>query len=473
MTDTTNLGLPYIAASQAQKHVTHNEALRILDAAIQLAVLDVTRTAPPASPVEGQRHIVAASPTGAWAGKAKCVAIWQDGAWAFLTPKAGWRAWSAADATLMVFDGTLWRDLRALPLDNLARLGINTSATSPNLLAVKSNAALFAAIDVADSGSGDVRVQLSKENAAKTASVVFADAYSGRAELGLAGDDDLHVKVSADGTTWVEALRIDRTTGKIGFPVTGGPREMLTANRTYYVCTDGSDSNTGTGNSSGSAFLTVQKAVDEVCALDLSTFQVTIQIADGTYTGEIVLKPYVGALPPIIQGNAVTPANVHINTPGNSLTNSGGGIWQVNDLKLSSGSIALYATAGGTIRFQNLDFGTTAAYQIYAQPSSNIVATGNYTVSGGAQIHIISNGYVNVATRTVSYPNAVSFSLWNIGAGRGGVVDGFGMSFVNPANVSGQRYIAQHNGVLFTAGAGATYLPGSVTGSTTAGGVYA
>ena len=59
MTDTPNLGLPFIEGSQAQKHVTHNEAMRILDAAIQVAVLDLTRTSPPSSPAEGERHVVA------------------------------------------------------------------------------------------------------------------------------------------------------------------------------------------------------------------------------------------------------------------------------------------------------------------------------------------------------------------------------------------------------------------------------
>ena len=62
-------GLPYLAAAQAQKHVTHNEALRRLDAVVQLAVLDATLAAPPASPDEGDRYIVAASATGAWAGQ--------------------------------------------------------------------------------------------------------------------------------------------------------------------------------------------------------------------------------------------------------------------------------------------------------------------------------------------------------------------------------------------------------------------
>ena len=58
MSDTsTHLGLPYLLAAQAQKHVTHNEALRLLDAMVQLSVLDRTRTTPPASPVDGDQTV--------------------------------------------------------------------------------------------------------------------------------------------------------------------------------------------------------------------------------------------------------------------------------------------------------------------------------------------------------------------------------------------------------------------------------
>lgn len=212
--------MPYIDGSQAQKHVTHNEALRILDAAIQIAVLDLTRTAPPSGPADGERHVVAAGATGAWAGQANAIATWQDGAWAFLAPKTGWCIWSSADAVLFVFDGTLWRDLRSLPvsLDNTAHVGINTTASSPNLLSVTSNAALFAAIDTADGGTGDVRLQLSKKSAANTASVCFSDNYSGRAEFGLVGDDAFKLKVSPDGSAWVEAFNIDQDSGNLSLP---------------------------------------------------------------------------------------------------------------------------------------------------------------------------------------------------------------------------------------------------------------
>ena len=67
------LSLPLLQASQAQKHVTHNEALMQLDLLVQLTVADRTRTAPPPGLVEGQRHIIAAAPTGAWNSPLKVV----------------------------------------------------------------------------------------------------------------------------------------------------------------------------------------------------------------------------------------------------------------------------------------------------------------------------------------------------------------------------------------------------------------
>lgn len=105
---TPNLTLPYLMAAQAQKHVTHNEAIRMLDAIVQLAVLDRSLTSPPASPADGDRYIVAAGATGGWSGKDGLVAAWQDGAWAFLTPRAGWLAWVSDETALLVHNGTAW-----------------------------------------------------------------------------------------------------------------------------------------------------------------------------------------------------------------------------------------------------------------------------------------------------------------------------------------------------------------------------
>jgi hypothetical protein len=110
---TPNLALPYIAAAQAQKHVTHNAALDLLDGLEQLSVKDRDLTAPPASPAEGDRYIVGAGATGAWAGWDGDVALFSSGAWLRLSAREGWRVWVEDEATLLVRTGGAWIALDA------------------------------------------------------------------------------------------------------------------------------------------------------------------------------------------------------------------------------------------------------------------------------------------------------------------------------------------------------------------------
>jgi hypothetical protein len=111
MADSTHLKLPYIDANQAQKHVTHNEAVRLLDALVQMAVIARTVTTPPGSPADGDRYIVASGATGAWAGWDLNIAYYVDGAWMKLVPQAGWLAWIEAETTHVRWDGTAWGGL--------------------------------------------------------------------------------------------------------------------------------------------------------------------------------------------------------------------------------------------------------------------------------------------------------------------------------------------------------------------------
>jgi hypothetical protein len=108
MANTTKLVLPLVAFNQAQKHVTVNEALTRLDALVQLSVINRTLTAPPGSPQEGDRHIIASGATGAWLNKDLNVAAWQNGAWTFLVPRTGWTVWVEADNALYTWTGSTW-----------------------------------------------------------------------------------------------------------------------------------------------------------------------------------------------------------------------------------------------------------------------------------------------------------------------------------------------------------------------------
>jgi hypothetical protein len=213
VSETPNLRLPYILPAQAQKHVTHNEALRQLDALVQLSVLDHDRVEPPIAPADGDRHVVAGGATGLWSGRDGQIAAFQDGAWSFYEPEAGWRTWSISAGAQLVMTGDGWVDLigSRSAYQNLDLLGVNATADSSNRLSVHSDGTLLN-----HEGAGH-RLNINKATTGDTASLVFQQGFGGRAEIGLAGDDELQIKVSSDGEVWVDALRVAGT-GRAVFP---------------------------------------------------------------------------------------------------------------------------------------------------------------------------------------------------------------------------------------------------------------
>jgi len=105
--------LPWLQAAQAQKHVTHNEALRRLDGLVNLTVEDRNRSAPPANPAEGAAYLVAAGASGLWAGWSGDIALWADGAWLRLPARPGWRLWVLAEDIMLVRLAAGWITLDA------------------------------------------------------------------------------------------------------------------------------------------------------------------------------------------------------------------------------------------------------------------------------------------------------------------------------------------------------------------------
>ncbi|WP_420959845.1 DUF2793 domain-containing protein [Brucella sp. IR073] len=223
MEKTPNLAMPYILPSQAQKHVTHNEALQLLDAVVQLSVLDRHLTAPPAAPLEGARFIVASGASGAWAGQAGKIASYVDAAWNFYAPMEGWLAWVADEDVLLAWNGSAWSAVSSggdvtqarLADGTVKNLGVNTLSDNANRLAVKGNAVLFSHDDVTP-GTGDIRATLNKKAAANDAGFVFQTAWSTRAQLGLAGDNSFTIKVSSNGSSFTTGLNLRPEDGHVG-----------------------------------------------------------------------------------------------------------------------------------------------------------------------------------------------------------------------------------------------------------------
>ncbi len=231
MTSTGHLGLPYIDAAQSQKHVTHNDALRALDLIIHLSVLSRNMITPPSAPAADARYLVGIAATGAFVGFDGNVAAFQDGAWNFKAPQTGWRVYVEAESALLIYDGAAWHDLgwAVHALDNVTRCGVGTAADVNNPLAAKLNAALFTARSVAEAGSGDMRFKLNKEAATNILSQLYQTNYSGRAEVGLLGNDHFHVKVSSDGSVWKDAMDIDPASGAVS---------SIRSNRIDTTCSD-------------------------------------------------------------------------------------------------------------------------------------------------------------------------------------------------------------------------------------------
>jgi len=595
----------------------------------------------------------------------------------FYAPREGWIAWVADEETAVVFSTSTWTILSAgeggSGDGDFATLGINADADTTNRLAVSSDATLLS------HDGDDHRLKINKATATDTASLLYQTGFSGRAELGLAGDDDFHFKVSADGASWNEAIVIDKDTGAVSFPNTtiggsggvGGPgssidgniatfngasgdaiedsgkafsidgtfaansdakvptekavktyvasaidtvrdgvssaydtlaelaaglagkltaasnlsdlasaataranlgvaigtnvqaysanlstlaglspsnddllqrkagawtnrtpaqltadlsaftgdsgsggakglvpapvagdasggkflradgswaapaggggaatRELLTAARTYYVRTDGSDSNNGLANTSGGAFATMQKALDVVGTLDLSIYEVTVQVAAGTYTAGVSLAgAFVGAGSVTLRGDPTTPTNVVISTTGSHcISASGDGVHlNVSGFKLQTTTSGSCLSAGKGSRISvtgAIEFGSAATYHCAADASNIDLTSISYKISGGAGVHFasVSGANISAVNCTVTLTGTPAFATAFAYATSLSTVVSLLMTYSGSA--TGKRYDISGNSVVNTFGGGASALPGGTAGTTTTGGQY-
>ena len=110
MTDlpTPRLALPLLQPGQAQKEMYHNEALALLDLAVQPAVIALHENIPPEAPEPGHAWIVGTAPEGEWAGHPRAIAGWTAAGWRFLSPRDGMTAWVVEDAGFALFSDGAW-----------------------------------------------------------------------------------------------------------------------------------------------------------------------------------------------------------------------------------------------------------------------------------------------------------------------------------------------------------------------------
>lgn len=256
-----------------------------------------------------------------------------------------------------------------------------------------------------------------------------------------------------------------------------GVREKLTANRTYYVRSDGSDSNTGLVDSSGGAFLTFAKAAAVAYTLDWDIYQVKVQFGAGSFaiTGSL-FGPFVSNKVLALLGDTGTPSNVTLTSTGNGLQLKGGAGISVSGFTLSpSGFCGFNVLPGGflsvgsaIVMANNPSFGHVYCVGGYAEMFSAFTVS----ASCGAVIRADAGGFIDGRAGAITI-TLTGTPAWTNGFAKTdttGTILFSGKTFSGSA--TGPRYNATGNSVIFTNSGGASYFPGNSAGSTGTGGQY-
>lgn len=270
------------------------------------------------------------------------------------------------------------------------------------------------------------------------------------------------VTIRSDGAGWAVVT--------YHAPRARNSREVLTANRTYYVRTDGNNSNSGLADTSGGAFLTPAKALSVALSLDLNGFDCILKLADGTYTSALTMaSAQVGAGRIILRGNTTTPANVVISTTGNAMSaNAPGARLFFEGVKLtSSAGSCIFVSNGAIIKaLGGFEFGSAAVYHTRS------------LVDALADFESVNHAITGAALRAYSAEEGGKVKLYNCAVTLSGTL-GFttfahaeimgiiqaGLASFTGGTITGKRYDVYTNAVVNAGGGGTSLFPGSTAGT--------
>jgi hypothetical protein len=258
-------------------------------------------------------------------------------------------------------------------------------------------------------------------------------------------------------------------------------REVLTASRTYFVRSDGSDSNTGLVNSAGGAFLTWAKAVAIIAnALDFAGNTVTVTNGNGaSYATGINLN--VGF---IAGGIVIFDLGGGAITSGTAF-NIGNGVTLPGPVTIQNGTLSgangiAHAGVGQLILGSGMTFGACSGRHVQATSPGAYISFGfaSYSISGGASNHLFAadQGRIDALATAVTLTGNIVISDATNGFAfaerMGQIITGTPVTnyvTLGGHTVTGRRYNSTLGGVIDTATAGAntTYFPGTVAGTGT------
>jgi len=296
---TTILGLPELESAQNQKYLTVNQALERLDALVNLTVFNRTQTAPPGSPSAGDRYIVAATATGAFAGQEDKVVVRVGTQWIFFTPSEGWRAYDQGANQHITYNGTAWVNdsvsTASFSDGSIDLLGVNATPDTTNRLSVSAPGVLF------NNEGDDFTLTLNKDAAGDDVQILMQTGFSTRAQFGLVSNDDFVIKVSPDGSSFFTGITIDKDTGNVAIGAgSDGTNKLLVSGTNMLFTSSGNLAFTfNKGATADDCSLTFQdgfsaRALVGLLGDDDFTFKVT---PDGsTYKTAMVIDKDTGAV---------------------------------------------------------------------------------------------------------------------------------------------------------------------------------
>lgn len=276
--------------------------------------------------------------------------------------------------------------------------------------------------------------------------------------------------------------RIDYWTGSTWTPGTSSQlvREVLLADRTYYVRTDGNDSNTGLVDSAGGAFLTMQAAINNLGKIEQNGFDTVVQVGNGTYTGGVTITKRIFSGKVTMRGNIGSPTSCVISTTNADCIS-------VSEDSLFVEGFTLQTTVGGggvTVAGNGLvtlgagmRFGSCAGVHMFALFAGKISVNANYTIAGGAIAHYSAgfSGFLatNALGLTVNVTGTPNFSTAFAQVNSANIFSP-SITFIGGAGVTGQKHFGVANGVFYTNGGNPlTYYPGSIAGVVNTGAQFA
>jgi len=256
-----------------------------------------------------------------------------------------------------------------------------------------------------------------------------------------------------------------------------GTNYLISSSGTYYVRTDGNDSNDGTANTAGGAWRTIQQGVNFLSAHIIDgAATVQLKIADGTYAENVVLRRNIGPGAISIVGNNAAPASVVVNS-GSGFGFLANGVYSLSGVRmvaqLTGGGAVAVVGAGARMTISVVEYGPVNTHHNRAVQGGFISLAGAYSVTGTAATHYSSDttGAVSLNGITVTISGTPAFSTaFAVAAGSGSV---YATAITFSGAATGTRYSAALNGVIFTNGGGANYFPGNGAGASTTGGQYA